>query len=184
MEHFNDEDGGANPMDTLDKLADRHGWTPWFSLDHQERPIEMVAHFSAAPAFVNAMIAQAEPFHQAGNQHGVRAAMIETHCWMMRLTDALTWDEMPEEDRQRSGLRRGLVRLAEATQRYASLLTDQDHADNHALMALWRAALAPAGHAAALDHHVTRLKEETHPSVQEGHNAAIRVTVTTLEHAA
>lgn len=51
-------------------------------------------------------------------------------------------------------------------------------------MALGRAALAPAGHAAALDHHVTRLKEETDTSVQEEHNAAIRVTVVTLEQAA
>ena len=44
--------------------------------------------------------------------------------------------------------------------------------------------MAPAGHAAALNHHVTRLKEEDDTFLQEGHNAAIRVMVVTLEQAA
>ena len=184
MNNVNHEPNSSNPLDAVAELADRHGWTAWFSLDHRERAGEIMAHCSAAPTFVNAMIAQAEPLHQAGNRYGVRAAIIEAHCWMTRLTDTFTWEEMPEEDRQRSRLRRGLDRLHEAAQRYASLLTDPDPTDDPALMALWRAALAPAGHAAALDHHVTRLKEETDTSVQEEHNAAIRVTVVTLEQAA
>ena len=184
MEHLSNESEHPTPTDALDDLTDLHGWTPWFSLDHQEHYGEIMAHCSAAPAFVNAMIEQAEPLHQAGNRHGVRAAMIETHCWMTRMTDAFAWEHMPEEEQQNSGLRRGLDRLHEAAQRYAPLLTDTDPTDDPALMALWRAALAPAGLAAALDHHVTRLNEETNAFVQEGHNAAIRVTVTTLEYAA
>ena len=184
MEHLNNASGHSTPTDALDALADLHGWTPWFGLGHQEPHDEIMAHFSAAPAFVNAMIGQAEPLHQAGNQHGVRAAMIETHCWITRLTDTFTWEHMPEEEQQCSGLRRALDRLHEAARRYYSLLTDRNTTDDYQLMVLWRAALVPAGLAAALDHHVARLKEETNTFVQEGHNAAIRVTVTTLEYAA
>ena len=161
MNDVNDEPNNSNPLDAVGELANLHGWTAWFSLDHRERADEIMAHFAAAPAFVNALIAQAEPLHQSGNRYGVRAAMIEAHCCMTRLTDTFTWEEMPEEDRQSSGLRRGLDRLDEAAQRYAALLTDRDPTEEYALIALWRAALAPAGH-----------------------NAAIRVTVATLEQAA
>ena len=184
MEYLNNESGYTTPTAALDALANLHGWTPWFSLDHQEHYGAIMAHFSAAPAFVNAMIEQAEPLHQAGNRHGVRAAMIETHCWITRLTDTFAWEHMPEEDQQTSGLRRGLDRLHDAAQRYSSLLAEQNTTDDYPLMALWRAALVPAGLAAALEHHVARLKEETNAFVQEEHNAAIRVTVTTLEYAA
>ena len=184
MDNTNDEPNNSNPLEAVGELANLHGWTAWFSLSQRERADEIMAHFVAAPAFVNALIAQAEPLHQAGNRYGVRAAMIEAHCWMTRLTDTFTWVEMPEEDRQSSGLRRGLDRLDEAAQRYAALLTERDPTEEYALIALWRAALAPTGHAAALNHHVTRLKEETDTFLQEGHNAAIRVTVATLEQAA
>lgn len=173
-----------NPLDTLSDLADRYGWTPWFSLDTRENPGEITAHFAAAPAFVNAMIAQAEPQHQAGNRIGVQAAMIEAHSWMERLATTLTWEDMPDEDRRDSGLHRAIERLSEAGERYAASLDNQQTEEDAPLMALWRAALLPAGHAAALDHHVARLKEETDQQVLEQHNSAVRVSVMTLEQAA
>ena len=173
-----------DPFDALTELANHYGWTPWFQLDVREHPGEIMAHFSAAPAFVNAMIAQAELLHQAGNRIGVQAAMIEAHSWIEHLTRTFTWEDMPDEDRQDTGLQRGLHRMNEAAQRYASLLAEQHPTDDRGLMALWRATILPAGYAAALDYHVTRLTEENDRKVQEQHNAAVRVSVITLEHAA
>ena len=164
----------------LDNLAWKHGITPIITCESQTGLAGEIAAYSAAPAFIERIIAQAEPLAAAGNQTALRAAMIEAFCWMMHLNDlseeGLEFEPLDDEDEDEpeylEPLRRAEERMKAATQRYEEMLTAPERPGADELMKLWRAYLAIPAHAAMLDHHLEALAHADSMTDTEGHNLA------------
>ena len=202
----------TDPAEALRDLADDYGHTPFILYDDRNTFDEYTGHFSAAPAFVNAVIAEAEPLFQAGNRIGVQGTMIELHCWLdaLNMSDAWEimqdtflnddWDEDdsddeddPGSDRETDGetdryddphaaVIRAMDRANEAAERYAVFLSDRREDDDLSEVTCWRVMAMPCGHMAALEHHIAQLRRDQ-PRNAESHNAAIHVSLQTLAHA-
>ena len=177
----------------LDKLAWKHGITPIITCEPQTGPAGEIAVYSAAPAFIDQIIRQAEPMAAAGNQTALRAAMIEAFCWMMHLNDLTEkdlefepmdgegQDEEEDEPEYPEPLRRAEERMKAATQRYEEMLTTPERPGADELMKLWRAYLAIPARAAMLDHHLEALAHADSTTTAEGHNLAARDAEATMD---
>ena len=154
-------------------MTDRYGHRPWSHAEIRISAEEIEARFATAKAFIETIIAYAEPEFLSGNHIAVTAALIEAHCWLDALTTMAEHDPSDDCDQERRPLQQANERFSNAITRYEPSIAAHQRSQNNQLMPVWREIAAGHAFSAILNEHILNLQaEDTNERQATGHNLA------------